>query len=198
MAKKTLDRSILDAPRIAYGDNLTEEEKGEKTRMIMPDYLKFNFIQKLMPKAIYDRCRRAFLFAPDDPNNLHQVLPQRHTLGLNVDRIKGYRYPAPGSRHGALIPIRESSDELYATTQMISDNRNLQQNYVISINASDPTILIADIETEKKEGSPGNKNPAVLAYDSTGLRSTMSATWSELDKAVAANATPDHLPAPEW
>jgi hypothetical protein len=55
MAKKTLDRSILDAPRIAYGDNLTEEEKGEKTRMIMPDYLKFNFIQKLMPKAIYDR-----------------------------------------------------------------------------------------------------------------------------------------------
>jgi hypothetical protein len=55
MAKKTLDRSILEGKRIAYGDNLTEDSQLEKTRMIMPEYLKFNFIAKLMPKAIYDR-----------------------------------------------------------------------------------------------------------------------------------------------
>ena len=47
-------------------------------------------------------------------------------------------------------------------------------------------------------GSPGNKNPAVLAYDPSGLRSSMSATWSAMDKAVALRANPNHLPTPSW
>ena len=69
--------------------------------------------------------RQVLLFAPDDPNNLHQTPPQRHIEGLDVERIKGYRYPAPGSRHGARVPTRESSDELFDTTFATHDPRNL-------------------------------------------------------------------------
>ena len=120
----------------------------------MPDYLKYNFIKQLMPDKIYQRVRlyvnsnfssrstviytlnfacastftqlrRAILFAPDDPNNLHQTVPQRHIEGLNVERIKGYRYPAPGSRTGARVPVRDSSDMLYDTNYAPRDPRNL-------------------------------------------------------------------------
>lgn len=35
--------------------------------------------------------------------------------------------------------------------------------------------------------SKGNKNPAVLKYDPTGLRSTMSATNEEMQKSIQVN-----------
>jgi hypothetical protein len=45
--------------------------------------------------------------------------------------------------------------------------------------------------------SPGNKNPAVLAYDPTGLRSAMSATNQELEKALD-RAMPNHNVRYAW
>jgi hypothetical protein len=162
--------------------------------------------------------RRSLLFAPDDPNNLHQTVPQMHVEGLNVPRIKGYRYPAPGSRHGAKVPMRDHSDQLYDTTYAPHDPRNLPNTvsllytqehatpieklilfnpiyycqYSVTINSKDPMLL--DSAPIRLGQSPGTNNPAVMAYDATGLRSTMTATWSELDKAVIKNALPDHLP----
>lgn len=49
-----------------------------------------------------------------------------------------------------------------------------------------------------KAGSPGFKNVAVARYDPSGLRSAMTATWKELDAALAVSATPDHLPRAVW
>jgi hypothetical protein len=69
--------------------------------------------------------RNAILYRPEDPNNLHQVLPQRHTAGLNVDRIKGYRYPAPGSRHGAKVPIRDHEDQNFNPAFFTRNSANL-------------------------------------------------------------------------
>lgn len=39
----------------------------DKTRMIMPDYLKYNFIKQLMPDAVYQRVRSKVntTFSPD-------------------------------------------------------------------------------------------------------------------------------------
>lgn len=54
--------------------------------------------------------------------------------------------------------------------------------------------MLLDASPIRLGQSPGTNNPAVLAYDATGLRSTMTATWTELDKAVIKNALPDHLP----
>lgn len=48
-------------------------------------------------------------------------------------------------------------------------------------------------------GSVGNtKHPAVSRYDPSGLRTSMTASWPELNKALAVEASPDHLPMPEW
>jgi hypothetical protein len=70
------------------------------------------------------KIRAALIYRPEDVNNLHQVLPQRVT-NVPVERIKGYRYPAPGSRVGARIPIRDHDDELYETTYYTRNSANL-------------------------------------------------------------------------
>lgn len=76
-----------------------------------------------------------------------------------------------------------------------SDNRNINKEEVIFYNSKvKPTLIESKIP---HEGSPGSKNPAVLAYDPTGLRSSMTATWGELDKALE-KAKPNHLPHPFW
>lgn len=64
--------------------------------------------------------------------------------------------------------------------------------YSVTLNSTNPMLL--DSTPIRTNQSPGNKNAAVLEYDPTGLRSTMSATWAALDKAVVENAAPDHLP----
>eukprot|EP00611_Tribonema_gayanum_P019817 TRINITY_DN3508_c0_g1_i3.p2 TRINITY_DN3508_c0_g1~~TRINITY_DN3508_c0_g1_i3.p2 ORF type:complete len:128 (-),score=19.79 TRINITY_DN3508_c0_g1_i3:108-491(-) len=74
------------------------------------------------------------------------------------------------------------------------DNRNIKPDNVVFMpprvkayleTGSDVTHpLLGAGEPQPKKGSPGNKNPAVLRYDPTGLRSTMSATWAETDKSL--------------
>ena len=68
--------------------------------------------------------RAAILYRAEDPNDLLQILPPRVNT-TTVERIQGYRYPAPGSRVGARVPIRDSSDDLYDTNHYIRDPRNL-------------------------------------------------------------------------
>jgi hypothetical protein len=63
------------------------------------------------------------------------------------------------------------------------------------INGETPSLMAPKV---LPIGSPGNKNPAVMQYDPSGLRSSMSATWGAMDKAVAVQAAPDHLPMPQW
>jgi hypothetical protein len=71
--------------------------------------------------------RHAFLFRPEDPNGLHQVLPPTYAPS-SVERIKGNRYPSPGSRLGASVPTRDNEDEIYNTSQLLRDARNLPRN----------------------------------------------------------------------
>jgi hypothetical protein len=71
--------------------------------------------------------RHAFLFRPEDPNGLHQVLPPTFAPS-SVERIKGNRYPSPGSRLGASVPTRDNEDEIYNTSQLLRDARNLPRN----------------------------------------------------------------------
>ena len=73
---------------------------------------------------LYFQIRSFLLYRPNDPFNLWQQPPQRVTPG-NVERIKGYRYPAPGSRPGAAVPTRFSEDEVYDIKHYARDPRNL-------------------------------------------------------------------------
>ena len=64
-----------------------------------------------MPKSVFERAKAMLVFRPEDPTNLWQM-PPRFETGSTVERIKGYRYPAPGSQH-ASVPVRDSEDTVY-------------------------------------------------------------------------------------
>ena len=70
------------------------------------------WLQQVMPKSVYNHLKGMIVFRPEDPINLWQATPQMQT-GSKVERIKGYRYPAPGSVHRAAVPVRDSEDTVY-------------------------------------------------------------------------------------
>ena len=61
---------------------------------------------------------------PDDPSNLVQVLPQMSVEGIPVARIKGFRYPAPGSQERPLVPCRYDG-EIYNSIGFSRDTTKL-------------------------------------------------------------------------
>lgn len=65
----------------------------------------------------------------------------------------------------------------------------------MSIHTTGGPVLISS--NAPRIGSPGQKNPAVESYDPSGLRSSMTATWTQLDKSLEANR-PTHLVRPWW
>ena len=71
------------------------------------------FLEKILPKQVYTKLRQMTLFRPEDPSNLVQILPQKSVKGCGVERIQGFRFPAPGSVHTASIPLRDHVDKVY-------------------------------------------------------------------------------------
>ena len=71
------------------------------------------------------------LFRANDPNSLWQVLPQRVKVE-GVDRIEGYRYPAPGSQKPPRIPTLENEAELYDIKFYSKDRRNLPKEVIVN------------------------------------------------------------------
>jgi hypothetical protein len=154
------------------------------------------FFKTILPKKIYEKIRSAILFRAEDPSNLHQILPPRIT-NTSVERIKGFRYPAPGSRVGARIPTRDSDDDLYETSYLSRNPNNLPKEHVLSLNTSNGgTILLAD--DNPRAASHGKRKISQLPYDPSGLRTTKTATWEALDTVLADRAKPNHLVAEEW
>ena len=75
------------------------------------------------------------MYRADDPNNLWQVAPRFNTkTSTPVERIKGYRYPAPGSQPQPSIPVRENADKVYDTKYYDHDPRNLPKHVRTSSN----------------------------------------------------------------
>ena len=136
------------------------------------------------------------MFSPEDPNNLMQQWPQKDYDG-GVERIQGYRFPAPGSRPEAHIPMMPD-DQLFDNKKYSHDSRNFKSQNKTFINSKkNPTLI--DESLVPRVGSTDRKpHPAISRYDPTGLRATISATWDEMDKALEKNARPDHLVHYEW
>jgi hypothetical protein len=59
-----------------------------------------------------------------------------------VERIKGFRFPSPGSQKEARVPLRETVDDVYQISHYSRDWRNLKNNvshsslsiYIFNIN----------------------------------------------------------------
>ncbi len=152
-----------------------------------------------------------FSFAPHDKNKLWQILPQMmpgKTSG--VDRIKGFRYPSPGSQENketegttrSRVPVRDNSDELYDVQYYTKNPLNFKSEEVTGYNTSSKEMLAIDTNVAvcKDDGSKPDGNPAVLAYDPTGLRSARSASWSEFDNVIEARRKlhAEHQPTYAW
>eukprot|EP01036_Dinobryon_divergens_P026847 gene26847-35539_t len=157
-----------------------------------------NFLKKYLPPGTVEKASETFwkavLFRAEDPNNLHQILPPREN-NTPVKSIKGYRYPAPGSRTGARIPTRESSDEIFNNSYYTKDARNLPKKEEYVFNTPTPLLVT---KQELRVPSHGKRVIANLPYDPSGLRTTKTTTWEALDKVLIAAAEPDHLVRPEW
>lgn len=160
-----------------------------------------NFFKQVLPRGVYQRIKELIVFRPEDNTNLIQALP-RFQQNTTVPRIKGYRYPAPGSQDVAevAVPLRVNADQVYDSKLFPRDPRNLELNTEIRINATKPVTLEPKGQYgDRTYGQEGKfKNPAVTKYDPSGLRATMNATWGAMDAALAVNAVADHLPRPEW
>eukprot|EP00600_Ochromonadales_sp_CCMP1393_P002065 CAMPEP_0174979056 /NCGR_PEP_ID=MMETSP0004_2-20121128/14560_1 /TAXON_ID=420556 /ORGANISM="Ochromonas sp., Strain CCMP1393" /LENGTH=182 /DNA_ID=CAMNT_0016230523 /DNA_START=90 /DNA_END=638 /DNA_ORIENTATION=+ len=143
------------------------------------------------------RIRSAVLFRADDPNDLCQVMPPL-VVNTSVERIKGNRYPSPGSRTlpTAHIPLLENSDKIYNSNYYSRDPRNLQSRmdgmYINS--KKNPALMSTEAP---RQVTHGKRAIADLKYDPSGLRTTKTATWEALAPVLDAHA-PDHLPGPEW
>jgi len=125
-------------------------------------------------------------FRPDDPHGLVGVPEHARTTVAGVDRVKGFRYPAPGSRPAVEIPSRHMEDDPYDITYYGKDTRRNAKSHVLHIVGSDVTaeevkmlpntVKIMEIEegtdadgsklvkreivlspVDEEIGSPGNK-----------------------------------------
>ncbi len=153
-----------------------------------------------MPRGVYNRIREMAVFRPENPQDLIQVLPQKDQRVPHVPHIQGFRFPAPGSVHTASVPARDNSDRIYDTRLYPRNPYNLEKDEETMINATKPVLHNPKGDYgDRTYGSTGMfGKPAVLEYDPSGLRSSMNATWKEMDIALAKEAKGDHLPHAEW
>ncbi|CAM9358617.1 unnamed protein product [Ectocarpus sp. 8 AP-2014] len=162
--------------------------------------------KKYIPKDIHEKIRNVLEFKPKDPNRGWQVPPAKAaTPGLKAKNE--YRTPAPNSQPQANVPVSDNPDLQYDIGYFKRDTRRAPRqihSYVapsIRMLADERVkaleLISNELGPEDPAPSQGNKNPAVLKYDPTGLRSTMSATneaWAESVK----EHMPTHNVKPWW
>ena len=102
---------------------LDKSQKNLDPSKMMASFSVHDSIQNI--PFVKDVWNTLFSFAPYDKNKLWQILPQMmpgKTSG--VERIKGFRYPSPGSQENketegttrSRVPVRDHEDELYHIT----------------------------------------------------------------------------------
>ena len=115
---------------------------------------------------------------------------------LHESRIKGFRYPSPGSQPAPKIPIR-SEDEIYNTNHYSRDPRNLPDETQILINsAKRPTMI--EPGKNAKVGSPGLNFAMMGDSEVDPLRFTTKTTYAARDANVIAYAKPNHNVRNAW
>lgn len=151
------------------------------------------WIGKMLGPELYKKVLKVVAFNSEEAYTI--PFGNRSALGENV----GYRSPSPGSTKPADVPHSISDDRLYDIAYFKRDTVRREENKPFLLYSE--KLLQADIDIINKVphqiGSPGNKNPAVLAYDKTGLRSAMSATHAET-KASIDKHMPTQLVREAW
>jgi hypothetical protein len=175
--------------------------------------------EKVFSPAHYKQYREFFFFMPDDIYDLQQSPKPSQKIPISATDptiTHMYRYPSPGSQPPAVIPefsIDGSyTDDPYDTGYFKRDTRRRylssemgnKEQELMKLKLMDQNDPAVQEEIKKVEAgplsSPGNKGKFATGptdFDPTGLRATMSVTWTELEKSLDSHM-PDHLPTPVW
>lgn len=124
------------------------------------------------------------------------------TWNVITNGSRVFRAPS-GSQPQPNIPTNAGAHRVRNINYYSRDvRRNLpvSQDLPLSASLSPVNALLlpprdAALVEKPEEGSPGMKNPDVTRYDPTGLRTTMTANWTSLQRSLDA-VRPNHLPVP--
>jgi len=98
-------------------------------------------MKKALGEATYDKIRRVTQFRPDETHGLEGAPVRSHFDMPGVERIKGYRYPAPSSQETVNIPLNDENYDpfditfLGRDTKRNSEKNNLVYNFVNKVEA---------------------------------------------------------------
>lgn len=160
---------------------------------------------KFLNQETIDKLKNYIFFRPNDTHDLHQAPPANVKMP-GVDRIQGYRTPAPGTASkGVSVPELENEDMKYDIKYFSRNTRtyattDAHGNSTVVEGSGHVENNVAVIEHEvKQRGSSGvhGTEGAVKAYDPTGLRSAMTASHEETYKSVMKHM-PTHLVKWAW
>ncbi|KAF0693497.1 Aste57867_15552 [Aphanomyces stellatus] len=145
---------------------------------------------------------------PEMRDKLRKMLIFNVQTGLDQDNqspaaSQNFRYPAPASVEAeAHVPSTASKKNLYNIQYYTKDARRHKKfnQPQVGMHPSLGVKPLAQLPKDAFIGSPGNKNPAVLAYDTTGTRSAMSTTHAARDALIEewADLANSQLVKMEW
>lgn len=171
--------------------------------------------EKVFSASQYDRFRHFFFFMPNDIYDLQQTPKPNQKIPISATDptiTAIYRTPTPGSQAPVNLPEFEAGEDPYDTGYFKRDtrrrylsselgNRETELFKLQMMPQNDPAVQ-EEIKavTAGPVSSPGNQGKFATGpsdFDPTGLRATMSVTWSALEESLDAHM-PDHLPTPVW
>lgn len=216
VAAKTAKKALRPPRAVSAAEAPTiEPHTTSSTKPMMPWKGWFQrWLQETVGEEKFQKFRSTVFFWPDDIYDLQQSpkMDQKIPISKTDPSITAqYRTPSPGSQKIARIPEFEADEDPYDTGYFKKDTRRRYlssellnpeiEKAKLELMGDDPAVA----EEMKKieagpESSPGNKGRFATGptdFDPSGLRATMSTTWSAMEKSLDEHM-PDHLPTPTW
>jgi hypothetical protein len=215
--KKTAEKIALRPPRAvsaAEAPRIQPHRESTKSTMLPWNQWVQRLIQDTFGEERYQQFRKFMFFDADVPYETGPIYPATKVPISKDDPTKFamYRTPSPGSQPPVKLPEFDLDEDPYDSGYFKRDTRRrylssemgnpeIEKAKLSMLDPDDPTV---QEELEKieagPESSPGNKGvfaTGPTSFDPTGLRATMSVTWTEMNKSLDAHM-PDHLPKPVW
>ncbi|KAJ8608507.1 hypothetical protein CTAYLR_005714 [Chrysophaeum taylorii] len=162
-------------------------------------YVGRGIIAKFLPEPI-KKWLHNLQFKPLRPHTMEPG-PAANQKVEGVERIQGYRYPAPASRPPPVVPRVENPDMTFDIKYYSRDVRRAarERTVVLAKKHLTPGDLAEIAEGDAPDRGSSGKfgNPAVKTYDPTGLRSAMSATHEALEAELDLHR-PNHMVHYAW
>jgi hypothetical protein len=171
--------------------------------------------EKLLSPVQYERYRNFFFFMPNDIYDLQQNPKPNQKIPISKTDptiTAMYRTPAPGSQAPVNLPEFEANEDPYDTGYFKRDTRRRylsselgnpeNERLKLELMPQDDPAVQEEMAavTAGPLSSPGNQGKFATGptdFDPSGLRATMSVTWTELEASLDSHM-PDHLPTPVW